>query len=298
MNVEIAICTFNRCHSLDKTLRRLREIDSSDCDPLRIIVVDNNCADQTEKIVRQHQNELEILYLHESRQGQVFARNLAIDAAAGDLLIWIDDDVSVAANWLSSYVAVAQSQSDYCFWGGPINPVFEDGQPKWIADHWDKLSGCFAERKLGDKPFEFSPERLPYGANFAIRTSIQKQYPFAQHLGRTDSSVLGEDELTLMQTLMQAELKGCWLPAAAVDHMIDSTRTTTDYVGNYFRGQGRALAMKGEAWTSDLAALEKEMNHELRCFAAKRLLSKSDVWLSHLLRGSLAAGQLNFLRSQ
>lgn len=298
MNVEIAICTYNRCASLDKTLHRLADANCSDCDSLRVLIVDNNCNDQTADVVRQHSDNLEILYLKESNQGQVFARNTAIEAAAGELLIWTDDDVNVSDIWLSSYVAAARSQTDYSFWGGPIQPVFENERPKWIADHWDKLCGCFAERQLGAEPFDFTPECLPYGANFAIRTSIQKQHPFATNLGRTDTSVLGEDELTLLRTVLQAGHKGSWLPDAAVDHMIDASRATTQYVGSYFRGQGQALALKGEAWTSDLAELEREMNHELKCFTAKRLLSRSDVWLSHLLRGSLAAGQLDILRSR
>ena len=267
------------------------------CKSFRVIVVNNNCSDNTSEIVARFKDPLNILSLAEAKQGQVFARNTAIDAAAGELLIWLDDDVLVGENWLSSYVAAAKNQNEHCFWGGPITPIFEQACPKWIEANWDKLSGCFAERKLGESEFDFSSDQLPYGANFAIRTKVQKSFPFATQLGRSDKIVLGEDELTLLKNILANGHNGRWLPNAAVDHLIDSSRMTTEYIGSYFQGQGRALVIKGEAWTQDVSHLEQEMKHELRCFSAKRLFAKSEVWLSHLLRGSLAAGQLEALRS-
>lgn len=297
MKVEIAICTFNRSRQLRNTLRRLTQIDRSSCESCRVIVVDNNCIDDTPDVIDQFTDHLELVPLKESRQGHVHARNTAIAAAQGELLIWIDDDVIVGDDWLSAYVAAARSQTQASFWGGPIRPVFEQTKPKWIEENWDKLCGCFAQRDLGPQSFELTAERLPYGANFAVRTPIQKQFPFARQLGRSERIVLGEDDLALMRALLTAGHRGYWVPHATVDHLIDCTRTTIDYVGRYFRGQGQALVLKGQAWTNDAVQLKKERDHQMRCFAAKRFFSRSEVWLSHLLRGSLAAGQLEALQS-
>ena len=298
MNVEIAICTYNRCRLLSKTLGRLAEVETSAAESVKIIIVDNNCSDGTTDVIRRFEKSLNILTIKESRQGQVFARNAAIEAAQGDLLIWTDDDVLVGDYWFQEYVMAAINWNDYSFWGGPINPVFEESKPKWIVENWDKICGCFAQRELGAERFDLTRQVLPYGANFAIRTNLQKKFHFAEQLGRTDEVVLGEDELTLFRSLLDAGHQGMWLPNAKVDHVIDATRTTTQYVGGYFRGQGRALVLNGKAWSQSQEQLEKERDHELRCFNAKRFFAKSDVWLSHLIRGSLAAGQIEALRDR
>ena len=295
MNVEIAICSFNRARLLHRTLLRISEINSSVRNSVRLIVVNNNSTDETDQVISEFAAKLNILALQEKQQGQVFARNCAIRAAEGDLLIWTDDDVIVGDDWLIEYVSAATGQPGYSFWGGPIRPMFESPEPAWITDNWEKLSGCFAERKLGKESFDLTADRLPYGANFAIRTPVQKKHLFAENLGRTNASVMGEDETSLMRRLLKIGLKGSWLPNCVVDHMIDSSRMTTEFIGNYFRGQGRALVLKGQHWTNDASQLKKEMKHELACYAAKRYFAKSEVWLSHLLRGSLAQGQFEAL---
>ena len=297
MNVEIAICTFNRCRQLRNTLNRIGNVDQAGCESLRLIVVDNNSTDSTQDVIAEFANSLDILMLQESQQGHVFARNTAIAAATGDLLIWIDDDVVVSDYWLASYTAAAAEQTEVTFWGGPIVPVFEQAAPRWITDNWDKVCGCFAERKLGPAELRFDHNVLPYGANFALRTNAQKQFLFETHVGRTNRQIVGEDELILMRALLAAGHRGQWLPRASVEHMIEPSRATTEYVSAYFRGQGRALVLKNEPWTDDRNELKREMNHELMCYRAKRYLSKSEVWLSHLLRGSLAAGQLEALEA-
>ena len=186
MNVEIAICTFNRAEFLKATLGRLASIQKPSDIEFRIIVVDNNSSDNSVDIVASAQQETDIELVSESRQGHCFARNAAIDSANGEFLIWIDDDVLVSDTWLESYLEAFRSQEETSFWGGPIFPVFNHQKPDWIDQHWDKISGCFAYRDLGKDPIEFTAEVLPYGANFAVRTQVQKEFRFETELGRSD----------------------------------------------------------------------------------------------------------------
>ncbi len=291
MDVEIAICTWNRARQLAQTIDRLCQITVSNDVSLRLIIVNNNSTDSTAQIIDEFSKRTDICSLFEHRQGHAFARNEAIQAAAGELLIWIDDDVTVGDVWFDEYLAACRNQPDVAFWGGPIRAKFEEHQPNWIAENWDRLSGCYAVRELGDHEFNFSTLQMPYGANFAIRTSLQKQFLFNTKLGRTDISIGGDDELEMFRRLLSANQAGRWLPNAAVDHVIDPSRATAAYVSRYFVGQGAALVRKGEQWSTDVRQLQREVKHELFWFKAKRYFSKSDVWLSHLIRGSLAKGQ-------
>ncbi len=296
MRVEIAICTCNRAAMLARTLQRLCEIDMPEHAVSRCLVIDNNCTDETSQIVESFTDRLNIRRLQEPLQGHVHARNRAVSAAEGDLMLWLDDDVLVADQWLSEYVRAAAEQPQVAFWGGPIIPRFERGRPAWIEQNWALVKGCFACRDLGDKEFDFTDRQLPYGANFAIRLPIQKQYRFAARLGRSGDLVLGEDELDLFRRLLADGRQGRWLPLAGVEHWIDAARASTRFIARYFEGQGQALVAKQQSWSNDPVELDKEATRELFWYRAKRWLAPSEVWLSHLIRSSLARGQAQALR--
>ncbi len=301
LQVEIAICTWNRARQLDETLSRFADLQNEwsklNIAGWRLIVVDNNSTDATPHVVQSFSNRFEIEYLHEPQQGHVFARNRAIESMRGDLLLWTDDDVTVSQNWMNAYVCAALDQPKESFWGSKIVPRFEGQKhpPRWILDNWSKLSGCFAARDLGDSVLALDATKLPYGANFAIRTAVQKEFRFSQYFGRSRHAIVGEDELDLFRRLLEAGHRGQWLPDAPVEHRIDTARMTPGFVADYFEGQGRALVAQNQAWSNDPVALLREARHELFWGRVKRYISVPDVWVSHLVRGSLAKGQAKAL---
>lgn len=300
INVEIAICTWNRVALLGKTLERLAQVCQAweTIAKWKVILVDNHSTDGTKSLAERYARQMEIKYVFEPQQGHVFARNKAIEVAEGDLMLWTDDDVLLDDNWLPAYVNAALEQAGESFWGGKISPVFPDGCPRWIQDNWSKVKGCFADRDLGDAVVGFDLKTLPYGANFAIRTKLQKKFLFNQAWGRSGTAVVGEDELDLFRRLLASGYSGCWVPGARVQHLIDSQRTTPEFVGRYFVGQGKTLAARNLGWSNDPIFLANEANHELFWYRMKRHFSRSEVWVSHLIRGSLAKGQQHVLEAQ
>ncbi|MCH2181639.1 MAG: glycosyltransferase [Mariniblastus sp.] len=291
MNIDIAICTRNRAEFLRQTLESMAVMESPDSVELRFLIVDNDSDDETKSVVQSFFDQLDLSLFHESRRGHSLARNHAIEQATGDWLIWTDDDVQVDTHWLSAYTEAIREFRDSTFFGGPIRPVFTPRQPVWIDENWDKFKGCFAERQLGETPFPFTSETLPYGANFAIRTDTQKQHPFDTELGRRGDSVVGHDEIALLQRLLENGHSGHWIPAARVSHMIGPERQTAAYIRDYFIGQGRMLVARDPDHNGDPKQLARESRWELICSRAKRFISDSDTWTSHLIRSGLAEGQ-------
>jgi len=297
--VDVAVCTWNRPKLLADTLKSFSGLVVGDSIQLRVIIVDNNSTDTTQDVIRsfcdsEFAKTHTVIALTETQQGHTFSRNCAVSAAESDLMIWTDDDVNVEPDWVKKYVDAANSNAEVTFFGGVINPRFETEMPSWIFENWEALKGCFALREFsGD--LELDESRLPYGANFAIRTAIQKQFRFDHELGRRGDDVLGEDELDLFRRLLVAGHRGHWVPGAALWHIIPDERVTEKYVFDYFVGQGRALVAKGEQWNSDVDQLRKESKSEYRKYKLKRLLSGPKVWVSHMLRSALAQGQANAL---
>jgi len=295
--VDIAVCTLNRAMLLQKTLESIKRLIVPFQVQLRVVLVDNGSTDETsnvlqafaadEKFTKRHK----VLLLDEPERGHTRARNRAVEHVDSDLLIWTDDDVLLDAFLVQRYVEFADSNPDTAFFGGKIAPDFEVTPKDWITENWDKLKGCFAERDLGDEPMPFSKDTLPYGANFAIRTNVQRQFQFDVNLGRRGQLVNGEDELEMMRRVLEADYSGQWVPGACVQHFIDRSRMTELWVREYFVGQGRTLVHKGEAWSDSVSKLKWRSLLKFMAYRFKRQFAPSEQWVSLMLESSLAAGQ-------
>ena len=73
-------------------MRKLQIPDGVDWE---LLVVNNNCTDKTDEVIARHSEVLPLRRLLELKPGLSNARNCAVEAAQGQLLIWTDDDVLV-----------------------------------------------------------------------------------------------------------------------------------------------------------------------------------------------------------
>ncbi len=291
MKFSVAICTWNRAELLDRTLASFCRLQNPSAAPWEIILVDNNSTDRTSDVARDYARRLPLRFVHESRQGHSFARNRAVENCSGQIVVWTDDDVDVDEHWLQHYGASIDRTAEASFWGGPIRPKFDAQRPDWLLANWKTCQGCFAVRDLGSEAFELTADRLPYGANFAVRTGVQRQFRFDENLGRKAHSLDGDEELDAMRRMIAAGHRGFWVPQAVVEHLIPVERMTLDYVRRYFIGQGRRLATSGQARDRTLRSWKREAFIQGCLFRLKYRFAKSPAWLAHWIRAALAEGQ-------
>ena len=100
MFITVAICTWNRAILLDKTLTQMHRLCVPDDVEWELLVVNNNCSDDTDAVIGRHADILPIRRIHEMKTGLSNARNTAVHNAKGDYIIWTDDDVLVDEKWL------------------------------------------------------------------------------------------------------------------------------------------------------------------------------------------------------
>jgi hypothetical protein len=141
----------------------------------------------------------------------------------------------------------------------------------------------------------FTPTCLPYGANFALRTQVQRHYRYDTNLGRQEDRVLGEDELDLMRRLLADGHSGSWVPDNGVQHLIPESRASTKYVWQYFVGQGERLGREEKGATWRLWGLTQW--HATR-FRLAHGTAPSPAWFAHLAKWGLAQGRLNAAQQQ
>jgi len=301
MDATIAICTWNRKDLLDKTLEQMRQLEIPAGTRWEIVVVNNRCTDNTDEILAKHTGLLPVRRVFEDKQGQSHARNAAAIAAHGELIIWTDDDVLVDPQWLAEMLAAARSRPEYSFFGGPIEPWFEHDPPLWLLDNWPSINGAFAFRDLGTEQFEFDLKRLPYGANYAMRTKVQREFPYNPKLGRVATGEIRGEETDVLHKLLAAGHRGWWVPTSKVKHFIPAERLTLDYIRRFFHGIGQTeFIRKGSQanrqsitpWERPrtlINALQAEMRY--RYYSTFRP-QKTKRWVNSLVRSSRLWGHL------
>lgn len=157
-------------------------------------------------------------------------------------MIWTDDDVLVDPNWLSEYVAASEQYPDAVFFGGTINPWFEEEPPRNIRDNLSFLQGPFVIRQLGSRIEPIDPNELPFGANMAFRTEFLKRFPFNPSLGICGQDRILGDEVDVMERLLRGGHKGIWVGSAHVRHYVPATRFSLDFLTKWYEGAGRSVA--------------------------------------------------------
>lgn len=300
--ITVAICTWNRSELLAKTLGRMTELEVPPGLRWELVVVNNNCTDDTDVVIERFKRSLPIRRVFEPKPGHSNSRNAAVREARGSHLIWTDDDVLVDPRWLSHYVQAFERWPEAAVFGGPITPWFEGDPPGWLLRVLPSVEGAFALRDFGDAVVPLTLEKKPFGANFALRAIEQKRHRYDPSLGRRPGSMLSGDETALIGRILENGGHGWWIPGASVKHFIPKERQSASYLHHFFRGYGEQFGLKMKD-SGDAKLLGKPrwlwrraIELELR-YRVHRFTRPPEVWIEDLKKAAGYWGRLRGFRS-
>lgn len=238
--VSVVVCTRDRPRQLRRMLESACHLEVPPAG-WELIVVDNGSGEEATSVAAEFSARLPVRAVREPAPGLSRARNRGVEAARGRYICWTDDDVAVSPGWLAAYCEAFERHPEAAVFGGKIIPWAEPcAANSWFAPRMKRwpLEGAVAHRDFGDAeiPLEARADRMPWGANFAVRSIEQKATRFDPEVGR-----LG-DETDLICRLLCAGASGWWVPASAVTHIIPPERQSRDYLLAHFREAGGAAA--------------------------------------------------------
>lgn len=135
--VSVVVPVYNDPDGLAQTLESLT-VQTYPADRHEVIVVDNGSTDDTPAVAHGFcsRHDHVTLVVEGAIQGSYAARNRGIRNASGEVIAFVDADVTVPADWLAR-VAAATAETDYLACGVQL---YTDGT-ETLASKYDRLSG-------------------------------------------------------------------------------------------------------------------------------------------------------------
>lgn len=245
MDASVVVCTYNRCASLADTLEALAAQQVPEGFGWELIVVDNNSRDATQRTVtdfQARQPRLSVRYAFEGRQGLSNARNHGIGLAQGEFVVFTDDDVLPAPDWLAQLVG-GMRQHHCAAAGGYIEPLWQAEPPPWLTE---RFYGFLALRTDPEGPKEVrTEEQMPFGASLAFaRAAFEQLGRFDPELGRKGQVLAGGEEIDMLMRLVAAGGRVMYFPQARVQHKVEAFRLNKRYFRRWRQQCSRNEARK------------------------------------------------------
>lgn len=228
--LSVLICTYNRERYIGNLLESIAANDLEK-NAYEIVLVDNNCTDNTrgvcEAFAAAHK-DVRFTYCVEKEQGLSAARNKAIKEAKGEVLVYVDDDALVDSWYLRTVAEYMQAHPEISAVGGPIIPLYETEEPKWMTRYTKELLCGYLY--FGDKERSFPGDRYPGGGNAAYRAEVFTQVGlFNTDLGRKGDGLMGSEEKDIFDKMKARGMRFMYLPKMILHHIIPQKKLERDY---------------------------------------------------------------------
>lgn len=236
LSIDLVICTYNNAALLDRSLIAISKQEVSPEVNWQVLVVDNNCTDETVAVVKRHIQSGKISGLHivsESRQGLSYARLCGVQNTTGDWIAFVDDDCLLHEDWIAQAAKFAVAHPECGAFGGNVILDWETPPPVFVL----KYGYSFAQQDHGMLPKQMS---CLVGAGLVIRRTalldvgwMNKQF-MTDRVGKKLISG-GDVELALR---IAAKYDLWYNPECKLMHVIPVKRTSTKYLININYGLG------------------------------------------------------------
>ena len=226
MNVIVCICTWNRAKLLRQTLESLTAQQTAPDVEWSVLVINNNCTDETDSVVREFQGRLPIRLLHETTPGKSNALNRGLAEANCDWMLFTDDDVQVDMGWVLAYARALEQMDDrVAFVGGAVIPWFETHpSPELVAGIPTVGNGFCGVEVVKPRTITCREDGLPVGANAAVRMRAVRNERFDPRLGPKGKQRIVSEEYQFFSGLLERGHHGAWLPGVDVKHFVPAER--------------------------------------------------------------------------
>ncbi len=175
-------------------------------------------------------------HVTEEKLGLTPARLRGIQEAAGEILVFVDDDNVLDPDYLEQVLRLAAAWPILGAFGGQARPSFEQDPPEWTQKYWRRLAIWeFDNDRWSNIPcFE---DTTPNGAGLCVRQRVATEY-LAYHanhkrrfiLDRSGTNLLSAGDLDLAATACDIGLGTGLFSSLKLTHLVPRERLEESYL--------------------------------------------------------------------
>ena len=264
------ICTYNRAKYIGNLLESIAANDL-DKNEYEILLVDNNCTDNTREICEafaKAHKDVQFRYTKEPEQGLSAARNRGIREAKGDILVYVDDDALIDSWYLRTIAEYMSTHPEISAIGGKILPLYETKEPNWMSPYTKTLLTAWMD--FGDEVRPFPKGKFPGGGNSAYRADVfEKVGLFNTELGRKGDSLMGAEEKDIYDKMNALGMQYMYVPAMTLHHIIPQRKLEKEYF---------------DKWTYQIGVSERKRTKAIGASKyIKRIISEGIKWCASII---------------
>jgi glycosyltransferase involved in cell wall biosynthesis len=249
--LSVILCTRNpRRDILELVLDSLRKQTLS---PLRweLIVVDNRSSLPPEIADLNRGGGLPMRIVREEEIGLTPARQRGVREAAADVIVLVDDDNILDADYLESALDIAASHPDIGAFGGESRAMVEGGE---LRQWQKKLIAFLGVRDHGRWPITSDENRWglwePIGAGMVVRKDVAKKFiesvqtrPQAARLDRSGADLLSGGDSLIARSAYGLGYSCSYQPRLKLGHVIKKGRLRAPYLARLLYEHGRSFVI-------------------------------------------------------
>jgi GT2 family glycosyltransferase len=185
---------------------------------------------------------------HPGPRGLNVARNTGVERAAGELVVFVDDDIEVREGWLAGLLEAARSNPEVDVLTGPIRPRLEGRRLRSCGREASPITSL-------DLGVQDTDARYAWGANMAVRRSA------LERVGPFDATLEHAGDEQEWQDRLRAGTPGArvlYVADAAVDHRRAGRDARLTSLSRAAYRRGRA-SRRFDAWRGEAPALAREL---------------------------------------
>lgn len=154
--ISVVICTYNRAPILVQSILSLDNQEEMKPGDYEIVIIDDGSTDDTAQKVRELQTITPLRYYFKDWGGRSEARNLGIEKAEGEIIVFVDDDIIAPPRFLANHLVKYNGKGKIVVRGPIVNirepEIIPDFKPG--AEHFSSAFFCTCNASTHKKTLE------------------------------------------------------------------------------------------------------------------------------------------------
>ncbi len=235
--IDVVICTYNHAALLNRALEALARQRETEEVAWSVVVVDNNCTDETPAVVDAHAATGRVPGLRrvsEPEQGLTPARRRGVRATTAPWIAFVDDDCLLDEGWVAQAAAFVRDHAEIGGMGGRVVLDWETPPPRYVHGYgW-----ALAAQDHGAEPKEVGSLA---GAGMVIRREALDACGWVERPlleDRVGERLVSGGDVELTLRVRSAGYALWYNPACVLRHVVGSGRTARRYLARLIYGLG------------------------------------------------------------